>query len=506
MRILRPLRLRSAAIGQPAGDHDLADVWETSIFPTGLPLLLALIMGISSAVLIVNSLPLFLFPLALIVPATIVFVRYPFIAVIVWLLLFPYVVREPSVAGRIVYWALHRAMIPGTLGIVILADWLRIRKRAPVRFGRADLAMLIFLGLAMANILLLGQTPLQSLIRFYDRLFIPFCMYWLIRLIAPSEQDLKRLLIAAFITLVAQSIIGILSWAAPGALPPQWLGEEGERTIGTFGNPAAYTSTLIFLALLIFQYGIQGRSLGFRMVSLLLYGLAFFCVFISFSRGSWLGGLLVWTGMILVYPRIKLPMTAIVLVLALLTGGVLLSDQIAFALERLQDANTAQARIIGNMASINMILAEPLRGWGYDNYNLYAIQFISSVGNLVFESYHTSHNTYLTIMAEQGVPAFLIYIFPPLWWLLLSWKVRARLPRRGFLSWHLLALLWLLILDHFTVSQFMDMIRFNIFGTTIWWMALGLIANMVYSYLKPGDIGVPRWAYQTKEIEGARTS
>jgi hypothetical protein len=36
----------------------------------------------------------------------------------------------------------------------------------------------------------------------------------------------------------------------------------------------------------------------------------------------------------------------------------------------------------------------------------------------------------------------------------------------------------------------MDMIRFRPFGTTMWWLALGLIANMVYPLLRlrsPGD-------------------
>jgi O-antigen ligase len=143
-----------------------------------------------------------------------------------------------------------------------------------------------------------------------------------------------------------------------------------------------------------------------------------------------------------------------------------------------------------------MFQARPIFGWGYDTYNLYASQFIGSVGSIVFESYHTSHNTYLTILAELGLPALLLYLTPVTWWLLLSLKVLPRMPRSGLCSWHLLALLWLLMLDHFIVSNFMDMIRFNLFGTTIWWMALGFIADLVYPRLKPGDIGAPQWASQ----------
>jgi hypothetical protein len=79
------------------------------------------------------------------------------------------------------------------------------------------------------------------------------------------------------------------------------------------------------------------------------------------------------------------------------------------------------------------------------------------------------------------------------WWLLLSFKVWRRLPQQGFLSWQLLAMLWLVMLDHATVNNFMEMFESYPFGTTIWWMALGLIASMVSTHLKPGDVGVPRW-------------
>jgi O-antigen ligase len=143
-----------------------------------------------------------------------------------------------------------------------------------------------------------------------------------------------------------------------------------------------------------------------------------------------------------------------------------------------------------------MIEQKPLTGWGYGTYDLYDEQFRTRVGNLATDQEKTSHDTWLTIMAEQGIPAFLLYIFPTIWWLLLTVRVWRRLPENGFMNRRLLALLWLLILDHLIVSSFMDMVRFNLFGTTIYWMALGIIASMIYPYLEPGDIGVPRWIHR----------
>ena len=141
-----------------------------------------------------------------------------------------------------------------------------------------------------------------------------------------------------------------------------------------------------------------------------------------------------------------------------------------------------------------MIEARPLRGWGFYEYDRYDFQFYSRVGDIPVTHDGTSHNTYLTIMAELGVVAFTFYVFPVLWWLLLSIKVVRKLPRSGFWSWRLLVVLWFAMLHIFIVSNLMDMIRFHYFGTTLWWMALGFIANIVYPQLKPGDLGLPSWA------------
>ncbi len=461
------------------------------------PLLVALLLGFAAALAVTSSRPIAVIPLLGLIPAAILFSRHPFAAVLLWIALFPFFVREPSVAGRVVYWLLHRTMIPGALVVVILSSWLGERWRGQVRFGRAELAMLLFLLLTATSILLLGQNPLRSYIRFYDRIFVPFCMYWLIRLIGPGERELRQLTWAGLITLLTQAAIGITSWFVPGLLPAQWLGEEGERTVGTFGNPAVYTSTLIFLGLLLLHYAMQQRSGRLRLALASTFGLVAFCVFLSFSRGSWLGGLVVLAGLLFVYPRaVGGVMTALlVAALALASLGVL-SNQLDFASQRLSNQQTGEDRIIGDIASIRMIRARPLLGWGYDNYDLYNSQFKTSVGSIANHSTTTSHNTYLTLMAEQGVGALLLYVAPALWWLRLSLKVRLRLPRQGLYSRGLLALLWLLMLNHFIVSNFMDMIRFNMFGTTVWWMALALIANLVYAHLRPDDMGPAAWVRQ----------
>src|SRR5687767_3487734 len=88
------------------------------------PLLVALLLGFTAALAITSSRPIAVIPLLGLIPAAILFSRQPFAAVLLWIVLFPFFVREPSVAGRVVYWLLHRMMIPGALLVVILSSWL----------------------------------------------------------------------------------------------------------------------------------------------------------------------------------------------------------------------------------------------------------------------------------------------------------------------------------------------------------------------------------------------
>jgi len=487
---------KKLTIAAVVGDRGWAHFWEVHFLPRWLPLLLGLGLGVFLALLIVSDAWPFPIPVVLAVPVVILFLRYPFAAVMIWLLVFPYFVQGSSVADRYAYWIIHRGMIPAVLGIVILSDWLRVRKREPVRWGPAELAMVIFVGLAVANILLFARGLQNPVYKFFDRLFVPFCMYWLVRLIAPGEKDLKRFLWVAFVTVVSQSTIGILSWFAPQVLPVHWVHLQGARSVGSLFIPAAYTTTLMFLSLLLFQYAMNRKSRGLRLVVLFTVSLAFFCVFLSSSRGSWLGGLAVLIGLIFIYPRVAIRLTAVLVILAYILSNSVLAGQVDWAEERLtgeSGTRSAEWRVTSSRASLAMIEAKPLWGWGYGNYDLYDHRFHTRVGNVAVSHDGTSHNAYLTIMAETGVITFLSYIFPLGWWLMSSIKTWRRLPKDGFWSWPLLAMLWLVVLDHVIVSNFMDMVRASPFGTTMWWMVLGLIGNMVDPYLKRGSIGTPSW-------------
>jgi len=402
----------------------------------------------------------------------------PLYAILIWILVFPYFVRQPLFAGAIFYWGLHRMMIMGGLGVAVLQ--MVARGRPKPRWYPGELVMLMFLGLVAAGILVRGDSPVELLRHFFDRLVVPFAIYFLVRILAPEERDLRKFMPVAVVTIGIQAGIGLISWFMPSLLPAVWAGEEGERVVGSFANAATYTSTLIFLAFFLLNYATTRRRGLLETAYLLTVGLAFLCVFLSFSRGSWLGGLLVLLGLCFLYPRLVITSTLVMTLFGGILGGILFSRELDWASQRLHHDSSAENRIVGAMASVRMIEAKPWFGWGYGTYDRHAVDFKVPVGNIPVRSESTSHNTYLTVLAENGIFAFVLYLAPVVWLFVRSLRVWKSLPREGFLNRRWLALLWLCVLDQFAVSSFMDMIRFNLFGTNIFWMALGLIACVVY--------------------------
>jgi O-antigen ligase len=481
------------AILKTIGGNNQTDFLETAWISKGLPLLLGCGLGVCLAWLIVSGNWPVVFGLLLVVPSLILLNTYPFAALIIWALVSPFLQTTPNAEMRMVYWMIHRALPPLALGLVVFANLLKVtEKRRHVKLGRAEWAVVFYIGLGLVNIFWFQSSPLSYLYLYYDRVLVPICLYWLIRLVAPSERDIRRLMPVAFILVLVESVAGVLSWFAPQVLPPDWLTLQGARTTGSMVYPHAYTTTLIFFIFLLFQDAMNRRRGVIRSTFLLTFGFGAICVFLSFSRGSWLGGIAAVAGLLLMYPKTMVRMTVILLISMSLLGSGVLSEQMAFARERMNSEDTAMDRWVIWDAGLQMIEAKPFFGWGYGNYESYAGQFQRRVYNYVAARAHASHNSYIAIPAELGLPAFFLFAFPVLWWLMLSLKIWPRMPTEGFWSRSLLLVFWMVILDHIVVNSFSDMTR-STYGMGMWWITLGLIANMVDTYLQPEDLKLPVW-------------
>ncbi len=452
-------------------------------YPVLLPVLIGLGLSPILAFLSVNGLWYFAVVLILMLPAAIIVNKTPFAIIIVWLLLAPFFALTPDTVTRYIFWILQRAMIVSGLLVVILSRLLRVKEYKPFRLGMAELAMGSFAVYLLMSILFLHNGDTAIFIKFYDRMFTPMCMYLLVRLIAPDKKEWQMVIWAALGVVITQSVIGLLSWFAPGVLPRAWLGLQGVRTTGSVGEPSVYTALLGFGIAVLFQAAMNYKNRVARAVFLFAFMLGSLGIFISFSRGSWLGGFIIIFGFLPIYPKQMARMIAALLVFGIILGGSVLASQMAWAGERLDNNKTKYDRIIVYHAAIEMLKAKPAFGWGYENFDRYDHSFYEKVGDAApGRSDRTSHNTYLTILAEEGFVGFALYFFPSLWWLYLTIRAWSHIPKHGLWSRTLLIALWLAWLNITLVNSFVDM-RFSAFGHTLWWLILGFIASIVFQYL-----------------------
>lgn len=415
--------------------------------------------------------------LALSVPLAIVVISYPWAAVMVWIGVMPFLVIDASASTSAGVWAAHRLMIGSTVLIVLTYRMLGL-SRSRFRLSMVDVFVVAFIVLGIANALLLSGNPARMTAAFFDSLFVPIGLFWLIRLVDPGTAEIRRLVPVIVVVLIVEIAVGVLSWVAPGVLPAAWLGRAGERTIGTLGGPGPYTVTLVFGALLALHAGAGSRFAWVRWAMMLLAAAAMVGVLLSLSRGSWLGAGVAMAGLLFVFPRSLLPTLGVGAVVAVALALGPFSGQFGGLDERLGDADTAASRLITNNAAVRMIAAEPGLGFGYGNFERFDESFKERVGDIPVQP-GSAHHAYLALAAENGIPALVLYLLPALWLLMRSVQLRRFMPTEQFLNPTLLVVLWLALLDQFIVSNFMDMLHSSAWGVGLWWICLGLIHVLV---------------------------
>lgn len=460
-------------------EKSLQDFFDGHFLVFWLPFIVATAMGLMTGLLVSRGDWQIALVLILIAPVCLIFIKYPFLAILIWIIVFPYFLRTATVNDRYIYWLLHRAMIPATLLGTIFFNWRRILTEDLKRLRVIDLILVVFAIYAYANIVYLSKDVNPTVIKFFDLVIIPFCLYWLIRLINPSEKDLKLLVWFGVISVVIQFGISLLSWYMPGLLPGQWRSLVGARTVGTFGNPAVYTSYVMLLSILGFSFAMHLKPGLKRLWFIAIFGLAIIAILFSFSRDSWLALSLVLIGLTFMYRKVMFSLLTLMVVLAIILGATLLSSEIEFAIQRINSIQTAEDRVIQVVAALRMINEKPVFGWGFLNYDLYKEGFKTNVGTIENQSTSTSHNTFLSILAELGIVGFSLYMLPFIWWLIVSFKMWKKLPDDGWMGKSWLMVFWLFLLFLFTVNNFLDMIRFHLIGNALWWIGLAFVGNIL---------------------------
>jgi O-antigen ligase len=428
--------------------------------------------------------------LILLVPGVVLLHRYRLAVVAIWLLAAPFVIETDSGAVRKLFWVVHRGLPVAAVLLIGLGILSEARRGRSLRVGWPEVLMGGYVVASLGSIAAASADPTATAFLFYDRVFIPMCLYLVIRLVEPDGSDVKRLLPVAVFILLTQTALGVISWIAPGALPSAWLGLAGARTTGSLVHPNVFGITLLFCGMLALHGALSvPRRPSARWGLIGLFVLSLVMVFLTFSRASWLAGIVVIGGLLFVYPRALRRLIAVAVpILALVVAAGLISGTGEIARDRFlseSSEESALSRLPVAVASVRMFIEKPLTGWGYENFNVYDRQFQESVGGYFPEKDQSAHNVYLTILAEQGILGLALFLGPAIWWLVRTPSALRNMPTEGFLSRRLLIILWLAIGTHFAVNQFSNMRV--VFGLGMWWVTLGLIGSLVDRYRRPGE-------------------
>ncbi len=452
-------------------------------FPLGWLLAIGVTASLAAGFLVANDLWPIAFGMLAALPAFVILHRYPWSAVLIWVIVSPFLIFTDSNLLRRVFWVVHRGLPFLTLVIMAVSNILRIQKRSYPKLGLPDWLFLGYVIATFLSILFQSSSTSTTAILAYDRIFSPFCLYLIVRLVAPRGKDMNYLIWGAVFIAFTQTVFGLMYWSVPGLLPSGWP-SEAPRATGSVRSVGLYTCLLLFAGLLLLHAGMNARVRWKKFLFLGLFGFSYLGVLLSFSRGSWLAGLVVLAALFAMYPRFIIRLFVIGGAAIIFLAGSLLSEQIELARERLNSEHTALSRLPVMFASVQMFAARPAFGWGYGNFDDYDRQFQGRVGDLVNpdEKNLSSHNFYLSRLAEQGLIGVGLYAGPTLWLLFLTFFLFRSGQFESASDKNFLILLWLVLLNIFIVHNFLDMILFLAHG--LWWLTVALIAVRIETIQK----------------------
>ncbi len=437
----------------------------------------AVVVGLMVAVLVDRGLWFGVIALAFAVPGFVLVHRAPLASLGVWLLVAPFVLQTGG-SVRYAYQVVHRLLPVAILLALALSHVVGTRTRRLGRLGWPESFMAAYVAASVISVIYTSADVSASLIDLYDRVAIPMLLYVIVRLVGPDGSSIRRAAPLLAFLLVTQTVIGALSWAIPGILPSDWLGRVGSRTTGSLQSPSVYGVAVLTAGVLLLHLAATERRRSRRTAYVVLYAIALVMATVTFSRGVWLAlGVVLLAAMVHRTLSRRVMVAALPILVVLGATGVI-GGQIDTIQERFGSEETALDRLPLALASIDMFRAKPVAGWGFDNFDRFDRQFQREVAGFVPEKDHSSHNLYLTLLAEQGIVGLTFYLAPVVWWAVLSVRRWKRFPAGGrIVDRRLLIVLWGILGAHGMVNMFSNMRV--VYGLGLWWMTLALIAVVV---------------------------
>jgi O-antigen ligase len=251
---------------------------------------------------------------------------------------------------------------------------------------------------------------------------------------------------------------------------------SAQRAAGTFGSSAAlgmFLGVIIALALAVLAWGGPRnlRRLSFATVALAAPALA-----LTLTRGPLISAGVVALLLLLLRGRTRwltVLGVAIVLVVLVAEWGVISSTHLYKS--RFSNKSDVQIRVVIDRISTKLAEEKPILGWGYGSFDTVkqTVNFNPEPFTRSDVLQYTSHNSFLTVLAETGGLGLLALILP---WVVLARRSLIAAARRTQQQWAVVAMLgmlgvWLISAGTFDV-------RFFSLASALPFLAAGLMRRL----------------------------
>ena len=441
----------------------------------------------------------------MIIVACLVFaVSKPTATFLVWLAISPlaFIFLRMDFGKGIPAITFDRVVLMALAGFLVLKTMLyRYRIKRPIT-GEA-LAIIHIAYVALALYTMESESLLRTLrilSEKFDHIALALIAYYIAKSVLTNRKQLFGAIIALIIAGGYSAISAVyehytgLRWFS-SFLPVQMgLGySDVGRACGPLINPSALGTFLGITAFLTYHllYNVQRKSLKALLAVLILLQLAG-CYF-TYTRGGYVAPamlLILMPFAARAYRKHYVALLVGAVIVATVAAPVVFSNR--FVHNRLTKQSTVLGRLVITAGTINIIKHHPVFGIGLGQIDYGLEKYITNAGALSgwyargiqplqfyphpkLRTVVTSHNSFLTILAEEGLVGGFLYFGCFIALIVHLLKVRARLPDEGIFGKDLIAVIIVASLGHFISTLTYDIRFFKYPNYVLWAMfAIGV--------------------------------
>ena len=246
----------------------------------------------------------------------------------------------------------------------------------------------------------------------------PFLFFVVCVSVVRTPEQIRRLLYALGFSALLISIFGIIQYITTIGLPASWLGNsiEPRRIVSVFDYPnalALYLAPIIALFAGLLLPRQDSRPLLSRLFAVVVVATSLVAIFLTFSRGGWLGVLagFVVIGVLSSYRKY---VVGLLLALVLIVVAVPSSRERVLPLLQGKDVSS-DVRLVLWQGSWNIVKARPVLGAGLSGFRTYYAQYKLPQH---IEILNYPHNIVLNFWLETTIFGLASFV-----WLLVAWIV-----------------------------------------------------------------------------------